>query len=53
MLAPFPRSERATVGEIVGLAADCAEAAAVEGIPKAMNRYNRRAVDAPGHVGTV
>ena len=53
VLAPFPGAERDAVGDVVGLAADCAEAAAVEGIPKAMNRYNRRMVDTPGHVGTV
>jgi PTH1 family peptidyl-tRNA hydrolase len=53
VLAPFPRADRDRLEEVVGLAADCAEAAVVEGVPKAMNRFNRRAADAAGHVGTV
>jgi PTH1 family peptidyl-tRNA hydrolase len=41
VLAPFPRADRERVEQMVGEAADCVEAVAAHGLPKAMNRYNR------------
>lgn len=52
VLAPFPRADRERLGGIVALAADCVESALAEGLPTAMNRFNRRAADAAGDVGT-
>jgi len=40
VLAPFRRSERARVEEVVEAAADCVERAVRDGIAKAMSRYN-------------
>ncbi len=42
VLAPFARTERAGLEEVVRRAADCAESVAAEGLGIAMNRYNRR-----------
>jgi peptidyl-tRNA hydrolase, PTH1 family len=41
VLAPFRRSERAELERLVQSSADCAEAVVIEGIEKAMNRFNR------------
>ncbi len=41
VLAPFPRADREKVEQMVRGAADCAEAVAAEGLPEAMNRFNR------------
>ncbi len=49
VLAPFAAPERDRLGEVVGLAADCVEAVARDGIERAMSRYNRR--QAPGAAG--
>jgi len=40
VLAPFRRSERHRLEEVVEAAVDCVEAAARDGIAKAMSRYN-------------
>lgn len=42
VLAAFGRAERRRLPEVIGLAADCAEAALSEGIDRTMNRFNRR-----------
>jgi peptidyl-tRNA hydrolase, PTH1 family len=42
VLAPFRRSERARVEEIVGVAAECAAMAVTDGVLRAMNCYNGR-----------
>ncbi len=43
VLAPFPREQKERLDEIVGNAADCAEAALTEGLQAAMSRFNRPA----------
>lgn len=49
VLEPFRRSERGAVEAMVTRAADAAETALREGVPAAMNRFNRRErPDAPG-----
>lgn len=40
VLAPFRRPERSRLDDVVGRAADCAEAVVLEGIHKAMSRFN-------------
>lgn len=40
VLAPFRRREQAGLSDLVRLAADCAEAAALLGVTSAMNRFN-------------
>ncbi len=42
VLEPFPRADRERLKEIVRQAADCAGTAAVDGVERAMNRFNRR-----------
>lgn len=41
VLRPFRRSERPAVEEMISRAAEAAECAVLEGLPAAMNRYNR------------
>jgi PTH1 family peptidyl-tRNA hydrolase len=41
VLEPFTRAERGELDEVIGRAADCVEAVALEGLQAAMNRYNR------------
>jgi len=42
VLAPFRKSEREKLSEVLGAAADTAEAAVGDGIERAMARFNRR-----------
>lgn len=42
VLEPFPRADRDVLNEVVQRAADCAQAAAIEGVERTMNRFNRR-----------
>ncbi len=49
VLAPVAAPERDTVREMVRAAADCTEAVVLEGIEKAMTRFNRR--PSPGAAG--
>ncbi len=42
VLEPFPRADRDKLEEVVQRAADCVQAAAIEGVEQSMNRFNRR-----------
>lgn len=48
VLRPFPRHQQKLLPEVVGQAADCAEAALSEGITTAMNRFNRKPAASTG-----
>jgi peptidyl-tRNA hydrolase, PTH1 family len=47
VLAPFRKSEREDLPEVVEAAADCAEAFVGDGIERAMGRFNRRQAPQP------